>query len=186
MKRLRLPAAPYIVLCALVANVGSLLIPVSNLTNLLFADAFHLTFAAFTARMFVPQLVALATAYALLLRQFRRELPERFEVGALAEPSSVVESLPYFALCVAALAVALVGYFVAPLAGIQPYVVAFACGGRVAPGIARRGSHGSGRAEFPHPALRDTASLRVGREGRRQQRVTLQQSMHRVPGEAAL
>jgi len=40
VKRLRLPAAPYIVLCALVANVGSLLLPISNLTNILFADAF--------------------------------------------------------------------------------------------------------------------------------------------------
>ena len=75
VKRLRLPAAPYIVLCALVANVGSLLLPISNLTNILFADAFHLTFAAFAARMVAPQIVALATTYALLRWQFRREHP---------------------------------------------------------------------------------------------------------------
>ncbi len=41
VKRLKLPAVPYIVMCALVANVGSLALPISNLTNLLFADAFH-------------------------------------------------------------------------------------------------------------------------------------------------
>src|ERR1700722_12925498 len=34
--------------------------------------------------------------------------------------------------------------------------------GRVASGIAPRGSHGSGRADFPHPALRLTALLRDG------------------------
>ena len=59
-------------------------------------------------------------------------------------------------------------------------------GGRVAPGITPRGSHGSGRAEFPHPALRDTASLHAGCHGRRQQRVALHESTHRVPGEATL
>ena len=57
VKRLKIPAAPYVVLCAFVANVGSMLLPISNLTNLLFADAFHQTFAAFAARMIVPQLV---------------------------------------------------------------------------------------------------------------------------------
>ncbi|MGA2449914.1 MAG: hypothetical protein ABTD50_14645, partial [Polyangiaceae bacterium] len=31
---------------------------------------------------------------------------------------------------------------------------------RVAPGVAPRGSHGSGRAELPHPALRVTGLLR--------------------------
>jgi arsenical pump membrane protein len=60
VKRLKVPAAPYVVLCAFVANVGSMALPVSNLTNLLFADAFHQTFAAFAARMIVPQLVALS------------------------------------------------------------------------------------------------------------------------------
>jgi Na+/H+ antiporter NhaD/arsenite permease-like protein len=62
------PLAPYILLCAFVANVGSLALPISNLTNLIFADAFHQTFAAFAARMILPQLVALVTTYAILRR----------------------------------------------------------------------------------------------------------------------
>jgi len=61
VKRLKLPAAPYVVLCAFVANVGSLVLPISNLTNILFADAFHLTFATFAIRMIGPQIVALIT-----------------------------------------------------------------------------------------------------------------------------
>jgi arsenical pump membrane protein len=126
VKRLRLPAAPYIVLCAFVANVGSLLLPVSNLTNILLADAFHLTFAAFAEKMIAPQLVALATTYALLRWHFRRELPTRFDGESLPEAASVVPNRPYFLICVTVLVVVLIGYFLAPLAGIEPYIVAFA------------------------------------------------------------
>lgn len=66
-KRLKLPAVPYVVLCAFVANVGSLVLPVSNLTNILFADTFHMTFGAFAARMIAPQFMALITTYVLLV-----------------------------------------------------------------------------------------------------------------------
>jgi arsenical pump membrane protein len=126
VRRLKLPAAPYIVLCALVANVGSLLIPISNLTNILFADAFHLTFAAFAARMVAPQIVALATTYALLRRQFRRQIAEHFDGESLPEPASVVPNRAYFLVCVTVLVVVLIGYFLAPLVRIEPYVIAFA------------------------------------------------------------
>jgi arsenical pump membrane protein len=70
VRRIKLPAAPYIVLCAFVANVGSLVLPFSNLTNILFADAFHLTFAAFASRMIAPQLVALITTFATCVGAF--------------------------------------------------------------------------------------------------------------------
>ena len=126
VKRLKLPAAPYVVLCAFVANVASLALPISNLTNILFADAFHLTFTAFALRMLFPQLVALAATYALLRWHFRRELPSRFEATSLPDARSVVPSQPYFVACVTVLAVVLVGYFVAPLFSVEPYAVAFA------------------------------------------------------------
>jgi arsenical pump membrane protein len=125
-KKLKVPAAPYVVLCAFVANVGSLALPISNLTNLLFADAFHQTFAAFAARMIAPQLVALITTYAVLRWHFRRELPDFFNGESLPEPASVVPNRPYFLVCVSVLAVVLIGYFLAPLMGIEPYVFAFA------------------------------------------------------------
>jgi arsenical pump membrane protein len=131
-KRLKLPAAPYIVLCAFVANVGSLVLPISNLTNILFADAFHLTFAAFAARMVAPQLVALAATYALLRWHFRRELPDGFDGRSLPEPASVVPNRAYFLVCVTVLVVVLIGYFLAPLVGLEPYVVAFAGSGVLA------------------------------------------------------
>ena len=126
VKRLKVPAAPYVVLCAFVANVGSLALPISNLTNLLFADAFHQTFAAFAARMIAPQLVALVTTYAVLRWHFRRELPKRFDGESLPDPGSVVPNHAYFLFCVTVLAVVLICYFLAPLMGLEPYVFAFA------------------------------------------------------------
>jgi arsenical pump membrane protein len=129
VKRLKVPAAPYVVLCAFVANVGSLLLPISNLTNLLFADAFHQTFAAFAARMIAPQLVALASTYAVLRYHFRRDLPKQFDGESMPEPASVVPHRAYFQLCIAVLAVVLIGYFLAPLIGLEPYVFAFAGSG---------------------------------------------------------
>jgi arsenical pump membrane protein len=124
-KRLQLPTAPFVVVCAFVANVGSLLLPISNLTNLLFADTFHLTFAAFASKMLVPQLVALATTFGLLRWHFRRELPARFAQIKLPSPASVVPHHLYFQLCVGVLVFVLAGYFAAPLIGVEPYVIAF-------------------------------------------------------------
>ncbi|MGA2450068.1 MAG: ArsB/NhaD family transporter [Polyangiaceae bacterium] len=129
VKRLKRPAAPYVVMCAFVANVGSLVLPISNLTNILFADAFRLTFAAFAARMIAPQIVALMTTYALLRWHFRRELPSRCDDASLPEPASLVPNRAYFLACTSVLIAVLLGYFLAPLAGLEPYTVAFAgCG----------------------------------------------------------
>jgi arsenical pump membrane protein len=125
VKRLKIPAAPYVVLCAFVANVGSLLLPISNLTNLLFADAFHQTFAAFAARMILPQLVALVTTYAILRWHFRRELPSHFGGEILPDPASAIPNHSYFVICIFVLAAVLVCYFLAPLIGLEPYVFAF-------------------------------------------------------------
>jgi arsenical pump membrane protein len=115
VRRLKLPAAPYIVLCAFVANVGSLVLPISNLTNILFADTFRMSFASFAIRMLAPQLVALVTTYAVLRWYFRRELPPRFERDTLPEPASAVPDHRYFVVCVTVLVVV----------GVEPYVIAF-------------------------------------------------------------
>lgn len=125
-RRLALPVVPFLFSCAFVANVGSLLLPISNLTNILFADALGLSFGEFVAWMALPQLVALAVTYGLLFVVFRRELPARFDVAHLPRPSEVVPHAGYFSACLAVLGVVLVGYFVGPLVGFSPAAVAFA------------------------------------------------------------
>jgi arsenical pump membrane protein len=126
VQRLRLPARPYVFACAFVANTASLPLPISNLTNLLFAGTFGLAAGPFALRMLLPQVVALAATYGLCRRVFRPQLPGSFEAWLLPDPSSVIPDGPYFRASVGALGLVCVGYFTAPLARVEPYVPAFA------------------------------------------------------------
>ena len=112
--RLGLPARPYVFACAFVANTASLLLPVSNLTNLLLAAQFHLPFGGFVAHMALPQGVALLVNYGLFRWLFRRELPAKFDPARLPDPATLLPSLPFFQAAVVTLAAVLIGYFVAP------------------------------------------------------------------------
>jgi len=123
--RLGVPARPYVFACAFVANTASLLLPVSNLTNLLFTGAFHLPFGGFVARMALPQVAALVVNYALFRWLFRDQLPESFDPAALPEPMSVVPHRRYFQGAVVILVLVLLGYFAAPFVPLPPYVVGF-------------------------------------------------------------
>lgn len=123
VQRLRLPPRPYVFACAFVANNASLFLPVSNLTNLLFAGTFRFSFPHFAARMLVPQLVALGVNYAVFRRLFAAELPASFDAALLPDPASVVPHRGYFRAAAAVLALVLAGYFVAPFARVEPYVI---------------------------------------------------------------
>lgn len=125
VKRLGLPGAPFVALCAFIANVGSLMLPISNLTNLLFAETFDISFASFALHMIAPQLAALAVTYAALRWWFRDELRGALDLERLADPAAVIPSRAYFRASVVVLGLVLLGYFVAPLAGLEPYAVAF-------------------------------------------------------------
>lgn len=74
-------ARPHVYATAHLANSASLLLPVSNLTNLLAFAASGLTFTRFAALMALPWLAAIAVEYAVFRRFFRADL---------AEPASVV------------------------------------------------------------------------------------------------
>lgn len=126
VSRLRLTARPFLLACAFVANTASLLLPVSNLTNLLFTSAFNFHFAAFALRMTGPQLVALAVNYFIFRYLFQAELPDKFETDELPEPRSVLPDAPYFYGAVVVLGGVLIGYFVGSLRHIPPYQIALA------------------------------------------------------------
>ena len=125
--RLKLSPRPFLVACAFVANAGSLLLPVSNLTNLLFVHAFHWSFGAFALRMVLPQAAALLAGYGAFRWLFRRELPSRFDPNELPEPKEALPDIPYFRGAVVVLIAVLVGYFVGSLRQIPPYQVGL-CG----------------------------------------------------------
>ncbi|WP_405165372.1 SLC13 family permease [Nocardia sp. NBC_01499] len=69
----RIPPLPLAMTTVWLANTASLLLPVSNLTNLLAADRVALTATGFAAKMWAPQLVSLvATMLCLWLWYWRR------------------------------------------------------------------------------------------------------------------
>lgn len=77
---LRLRPRPHVYACVHLANAASLLLPVSNLTNLLAFHQADLSFLRFTALMTLPWLVVIAVEWVAFRRFFARDL------GALAEP----------------------------------------------------------------------------------------------------
>lgn len=119
--RLRTSSRPHVYACSHLANSASLLLPISNLTNLLAFQASGLSFARFAALMVLPWLVALGVEWAALSRKFAGEL-DRDETAerTYAEPPA----FPAFALVV--LALTLVGFGVSSLIGIAPAWIAAA------------------------------------------------------------
>nr|WP_240942244.1 SLC13 family permease [Planosporangium thailandense] len=110
---------PHVYACTHLANSASLLLPVSNLTNLLAFAASGLSFGRFTALMAVPWLAALAVEYVVFRRFFAADLSTPRHAVA-PEPVAV----PAYALTV--LAVVLAGFVVLEPLGVHPAFVALA------------------------------------------------------------
>ncbi|AZM80428.1 arsenic transporter [Streptomyces sp. KPB2] len=137
-------ARPHVYATAHLANSASLLLPVSNLTNLLAFAASGLTFTRFAALMALPWLAAIAVEYAVFRRFFRADLADPVSVaparvgpvpvtGARGGPTPAKEpddaagagppappapTVPRFTVVVVALTLA--GFALASPAGVEP------------------------------------------------------------------
>lgn len=119
-RTLSVPARPHAYATAHLSNSASLLLPVSNLTNLLAFTAAGLTFLHFAAVMTLPWLAAIAVEFVLLRWLFRSDLAIEPTQPDAAEPVSV----PVFVLVV--LALTLVGFAITSLLGHSPAWAALA------------------------------------------------------------
>jgi arsenical pump membrane protein len=72
--RLRIRSQPYMYACSHLANSASLLLPVSNLTNLLAFSASGLSFGRFAGLMALPWLAAIGVEYVALSLFYRGDL----------------------------------------------------------------------------------------------------------------
>jgi arsenical pump membrane protein len=124
--RLTTSPRPHVYACSHLANSASLLLPVSNLTNLLAFAACGVSFTRFAGLMALPWLVAIAIEWVVLSRVFADDL-RRAGAPPAAVPARPPE-LPRFALAVVALT--LLGFGVSSIVGIAP--VWFATAGAVA------------------------------------------------------
>ena len=111
---------PHAYACTNLANAGSLLLPVSNLTNLLAMSAAGLTFVSFAGLMALPWLAVLAVEYLAFRLFFASELSIP---GTNPEPPQV-PPLPRFSAIV--LAATLAGFVAASLVHIEAAWVALA------------------------------------------------------------
>jgi len=119
--RLRTNARPHVYACSHLANSASLLLPVSNLTNLLAFRASGLSFARFGGLMALPWLVAIGIEWVVLRRSFAGDLGR----SATRAPRALERpELPTFALAVVGLTLA--GFVLSSLVGIAPVWVAAA------------------------------------------------------------
>jgi arsenical pump membrane protein len=122
--RMRTSAKPQVYACAHLANSASLLLPVSNLTNLLAFHATQLSFMRFAALMALPTLAAVAVEWIVFKRFFALELRRPRRV----DPPPAWPRIPRFAVSV--LALTLGGFALSSVVGIQP--VWFAAAGAIA------------------------------------------------------
>jgi arsenical pump membrane protein len=118
--RLGVRAKPHVYACTHLANSASLLLPVSNLTNLLAVAAAGISFTRFTVLMAAPWLVAIAVEYLVFRRFFATDLA----ATAPAPTPEPRQEMPVFALAV--LAATLAGFVVTSWFGIEPVWTALA------------------------------------------------------------
>ena len=128
--RLRTSPRPHVYACSHLANSASLLLPISNLTNLLAFHASALSFTRFAGLMVLPTAGVVAVEWFALRRFFAVDLGRPRRASAAVQPPA----LPRFPLAVVAMT--LLGFVLSSAAGIEPVWVAAA--GAVA--ISVRGS----------------------------------------------
>jgi arsenical pump membrane protein len=142
--RLNARAKPHVYATTHLANTASLLLPVSNLTNLLaFADS-GLSFPRFAALMLVPWLAAIGVEYLVIRWFFRTDL----NVTPAAAPAAEPAGLPVFVVIV--LAATLAGFAATSLAGINPAWAAAA--GATVLGVRALARHRTGLASIARSA----------------------------------
>jgi arsenical pump membrane protein len=122
VRRLRIDARAPLYACTHLANSASLLLPVSNLTNLLAFHASRLSFIRFAALMTLPTVAAIGVEWIGISRRFAgtMSVPAPIEV-TITEDSC---RLPRFPLAV--LALTLVGFALSSAVDIAPVWIAVA------------------------------------------------------------
>jgi arsenical pump membrane protein len=113
--RVRISPKPHVYACSHLANSASLLLPVSNLTNLLAFGATGLSFPRFAALMALPTAAVVAVEWAGFQRAFAPELERPHRPAAV--PAAVTR-IPRRPLAVVALT--LIGFLACERAHVSP------------------------------------------------------------------
>ena len=120
------PAAAFAFIMAtgFVVDAASLPLMISNLTNIIVANYFHISFAEYAAVMVPVNLLSVFASLAVLWLFFRRDLPPRFDVAALSDPAAAIRDPFVFYTGWVVLVLLLAGYFAAHGWGLPVSAVA--------------------------------------------------------------
>ena len=100
---------------------------ISNLTNIVTADYFHIGFVEYLKAMIWPNLLSVAASIAVLWLYFRKSIPKRVDIEALPEASSVIKNDKMFKISWWFLGFLLAGYFIGDIYRLP--ISLFALGG---------------------------------------------------------
>ncbi len=114
--RLGLPPLPFAMTAVWLANTASLLLPVSNLTNLLAADKLGRSASSYVATMALPAAAAIVVTVVVLRVWFRNDLRGRYEILPRKNPADRV----LFTVS----AIACIGFGPAVIAGVPAWAAA--------------------------------------------------------------
>jgi arsenical pump membrane protein len=131
-------ALAFIVACGFVADSTSLPLVISNLVNIVSANAFGIGFGRYAAVMVPVNLVSLAATLAVLWACFRRDVPATYPLDALERPRDAIRDPGVFRAAFPLLAVLLVAYVVTAPLGVSVSAVTVA-GAGVLLALARQG-----------------------------------------------
>ena len=125
--RLRLSPLPFAIVTVWLAATASLLLPVSNLTNLLAIGKLGLTTTSYAQRLALPALVAVLVTVAVLGIWQRRALRGRYDVPEVLRPEDRVLFAAAAAACLLLVPALLAGLAVAVAASVAAALVILAC-----------------------------------------------------------
>ena len=104
-------ALAFVMAVGFIADATSLPLIISNLTNIITADYFSISFERYASVMFWVNLASLMGSLGLLYWIYRKSIPARYDLQNLPDPQSAIRSRGVFLSGWAVLLVLLVGYF---------------------------------------------------------------------------
>jgi arsenical pump membrane protein len=116
-RRRGIDEAPFLYGAVFIANAGSLLLPGSNLTNLIVLSGNHVSGSTFAARLWPAWVVGVAVTIAFLAVGFRRQLRHESDVPPRERPP-FVPGVGAVAVCFASVLVLVLGRPALPVLGV--------------------------------------------------------------------
>lgn len=99
--QLKLPPLPFALAAVWLANTASLLLPVSNLTNLLAINRLDMSTVDYASRMWLPAIASVAVTITYLFLVHRRQLRGRYAIPRSTRPTDPLLCAICGALCLA-------------------------------------------------------------------------------------